>query len=80
MQQQDLNNTMGNLEAKEERAISFVNKDGLTQIHLKLSHFSCIGFILAYLIILFSMMIVVSSATYYIMMKGYNSSGQSLPS
>ncbi len=78
MQQQDLNNT--NLEAKEERAISFVNKDGLTQIHLKLTNYKCIGFILAYLILLFSMMIVVSSATYYIMMRGYNSSGQSLPS
>lgn len=77
--QKDLNNTMGNLEAKEERAISFVNKDGHTKINLKLSNFSCIGFILAYLIILFSMMILVSSGTHYIMMRGYNSSGQSLP-
>jgi hypothetical protein len=78
MQQQDLNNTNGNLDqAKEQPIVTFNSKDCHTQINLKLSKCACIGLILVSFFILFSMIVAISGGTNYIM-RQTNSDRQSL--
>ncbi len=79
MQQQDLNNTNGDIDqAKEQPIVTFNSKDGHTQINLKLSKCGCISLILVSLFILFSMIVLISGGTIYIM-RQTNSDRQSLP-